>query len=146
MGLLFNIVILYIPLVASAIEPIGTIGQLPPQQHAFLSDGTILRVTQSHLQVVHPNTGDVLEEFGERTRISEVVFSPTSAQLAIMNYHADSEETTVEIWDVKAREQITHWDVAARIDVAAFSPTAILFATSFDNEIHLRKLENWKFS
>ena len=141
MGLLFNIVILYIPLVASAIEPIGTIGQLPPQQHAFLSDGTILRVTQSHLQVVHRNTGDVLEEFGERTRISEVVFSPTSAQLAIMNYHADSEDTTVEIWDVKAREQITHWDVAARIDAAAFSPTAILFATSFDNEIHLW---NWK--
>ena len=138
-SLLFSIVC--VPCVTFAIEPVGTIGQPYPERHTFHSDGTILRAVQSHIQIVHPNTGAVLDEFGERTRISEVVFSPTSAQLAIMNYHSDSKATTVEIWDVKAREQITQWEVAARIDVATFSPTAVLFATSFDNEIHLW---NWK--
>ncbi len=133
--------IVYVPCVTLAIEPVGTIGQPYPERHTFLSDGTILRAVQSHIQIVHPNTGSVLDEFGERTRISNVVFSPTSDRLAILNCHSNRKTTTVEIWSVKNRELINQWEIEVRIDVAAFSPTAVLFATSSGGEIHLW---NWK--
>lgn len=35
--------VLYVPSIALAIEPIGTIGQPVPEHHAFLPDGNILR-------------------------------------------------------------------------------------------------------
>lgn len=130
-----------VPMVALAIEPVGTIGHPYPLRHAFHSDGTILRVSQSHIQVVHPNTGAVLDEFGERTRIREVVFSPTSDHLAILDCHADRTTTVVEIWSVKKRALINQWQIEGRIDAAAFSPTAVLFATAFGGEIHLW---NWQ--
>ncbi len=130
-----------VPMVALAIEPVGTIGHPYPLRHAFHADGTILRVSQSQIQVVHPNTGAVLDEFGERTRIREVVFSPTSDHLAILNCHADRTTTVVEIWSVKKRALINQWQIEGRIDAAAFSPTAVLFATAFGGEIHLW---NWQ--
>ena len=129
------------PHVALAIEPIGTIGQPFPEQHAFLPDGNILRAVLSHIQIIEADTGAVIDEFGERTYISDVVFSPTAEHLAILNYASDSRITTVNIWDVEAREQIAEWEIPARISVAAFSPIDILFAISFNDEIHLW---NWQ--
>ena len=126
---------------ASRNEPIGTIGQPYPEQHVFLSNEVILRVVPTHIQIVDVNTGVVIYEFGERTYISDVVFSPTAAHLAILNYSVDSGTTTVNVWDVNAREQISEWEIAGRIRVVAFSPTEPLFAASFDDEIHLW---NWQ--
>ena len=126
---------------AFAIEPIGTIGQPVPEHHAFLPDGNILRAVLSHIQIIDTDTGAVIDEFGERTYISDVVFSPTAEHLAILNYDSDSRITTINIWDTNVREQITEWEIPARIDVAAFSPIDPMFAISFNNEIHLW---NWQ--
>ncbi len=126
---------------AFAIEPIGTIGQPVPEHHAFLRDGNILCAVPTHIQVIDSQTSKVIEEFGEGTYISEVVFSPTAEHLAILNYDSDSRITTVNIWDVNTREQIAEWEIPARISVAAFSPIGTLFAISFNDEIHLW---NWQ--
>lgn len=129
--------VLYVPSIALAMEPIGTIGQPVPEKHAFRPDGNILRAILSHMQVIDADTGTVLNEFGERTDISDVVFSPTAAHLAILNYDSDSRITTINIWDTHAGEHIAEWEIPARIDVAAFSPIGTLFAISFNDEIHL---------
>lgn len=136
--------LVYFSSLAFGIEPIGTIGQPLPEQHAFLSNDTILRVVPTHIQVVDADTGAVIAEFGERTEVSEVVLSPTAAHLAILNYAVDAKVTTVHIWDVNAREQVSEWPVTARLDeVAAFSPKAPLFAAAFADKIYLW---NWQIS
>ena len=133
--------ILCIPCIALSIEPIGTIGQPYPEQHAFLSNEALLRAVPTHIQIVHPRTGKVIDEFGKRSDSSAVVFSPTAEHVAILNYSPDSKTTTVHVWDVNAREQISEWEIPARIRVSAFNPAQSLFAASFDDEIHLW---NWQ--
>jgi len=139
--------ILWMPCIAFAIEPIGTIGQPYPVRHAFFSNEAILRAAWTHIQIVDLNTGAVIDEFGERSDSSEVIFSPTAAHLAILNYSFDSETTTVNIWNVNTREQISEWAVPTHgyhytpHGIAAFSPTEPLFAASFDDKI---RLWNWQ--
>ena len=133
--------VLYVPSIGLAMEPIGTIGQPVPEKHAFLPNGNILRAVLSHIQVIDTDTGAVIDEFGERADISDVVFSPTTEYLAILNYDSDSRITHINIWNIEARERITEWEIPARIDVAAFSPIDPLFAISFNDEIHLW---NWQ--
>ena len=134
------------PYFVFGLEPIGTIGQPLPEQHAFLSNDTILRVVPTHIQVVDLPTGAVIDEFGERTDYSDVVFSPAASHLAILNYTVDAKVTTVHIWDVNAREQVSAWSVAARLDeVAAFSPKAPLFAAAFEDKIYLWNWQTSKF-
>ena len=138
--------VVYFSSLAFAIEPIGTIGQPLPEQHAFLSNDTILRVVPTHIQIIDTDTGAVIAEFGERTDYSEVVLSPTATHLAILNYAVDSKVTTVHIWDVHAREQVSEWRVPARLDeVAAFSPKAPLFAAAFEDKIYLWNWQARKF-
>ena len=130
-----------LPCLAFAIEPIGTIGKLPPEDHAFLSNETFLRVVPTHIQVVDLHTNAVIDEFGERTDYSDVVFSPTATHLAILNHSGDPRTTTITIWDVNAREQLMEWKFESRVRYAAFSPTDPVFATSFKDGIHLW---NWQ--
>ena len=142
--LLFLITLISIfclPCLAFGIEPIGTIGQPRPEQHAFLSNETILRAVPTHIQVVDAHTGAVVDEFGERTYYSDVVFSPTATHLAILNHSGDPRTTTITIWDVNAREQVMRWQFESRVRYAAFSPTDSVFATSFKDGIHLW---NWQ--
>ena len=133
--------LIYLPCLAFGIQPIATIGQPLPQQHVFLSNETILRVVPTHIQIVNPYTNEVIDEFGERinsiTHVSHVSISPTLEHLAILNASGDSRTTTVNIWDVNARQQVSQWDMSGIIRVAAFSPTAPLFATSYDDQIQL---------
>ena len=133
-----------IPPVTFGIEPIGTIGQPIPEQHAFLNNETIVRVVPTHIQVINVKTGAVTDEFGERTRYSSVVFSPTAEHLAILNRTINSLMTTVNIWDVNNRQLIARWEIAARIsdDETAFSPTQPIFATAIAREIHLWNWQN----
>ena len=133
--------ILCIPCVVFALEPVGTIGQPRPDEHAFLPNGFILRAVNTHIQVVHPDTGAVIDEFGERADSSDVVFSPTAEHLAILDYIPDSKTTTVTIWDVNARQQLSKWEVPARIRSGAFNPKRVQFAIPFNDEI---QLWNWK--
>ena len=135
-----------LPCLVFAIEPIGTIGQPLPEQHAFLSDSVILRVVPTHIQIINTGTGAVIAEFGERTGISEVVLSPTATHLAILNYAVDAKVTTIHIWDVNAHEQVSEWWVTARLnEVAAFSAKTPLFAAAFEDKIYLWNWQTGKF-
>ena len=127
---------------AFAIEPIGTIGQPFPEQHAFLSNEIVVRVLPTYIQIINMNTGAVIDEFAERRYFSDVVLSPDATHLAIFTHADDGKSATVSIWDVNAREQVSEWRVEFRIyDVAAFSPTEPLFAIPSNDGIHLW---NWQ--
>ena len=69
-------------------ESIGTIGQPFPEQHAFLSNEAIVRVTPARIQIIDPNTGALIDEFAEREYFSDVVFSPNASHLAILTHAA----------------------------------------------------------
>jgi len=132
------------PCVAFGIEPIATLGQLPPEKHAFLTNQTILRT--SHLsrtiQIVDRETGEIIDEFGNRPKGSDVVFSPNAAHLAILSDSTQPRTTTVSIWNVEAQELVSEWEAAVPIfDDAVFSPTQPLFATTYKDEIYLW---NWQ--
>ena len=136
---------IFIPLIGSvcmsylayAIEPVATIGQPIPVQHAFLNNDTILRVVPTHIQIVDANTGNVVDNFGNLTYSSDVVFSPSGSHLAVQNYSRNSGGYTISIWDVNAREQVTAWEFEDDFQTAAFSPIQPLLATSIDDEIYL---------
>jgi WD40 repeat protein len=146
LAFLFLISIVCIPCTTFGIEPIGTIGQPIPEQHAFLNNETILRVVPTHIQVVDTNTGEVLDEFGKRTNRNPVVFSPSASHLAIMNYSTDTKTTSVNIWDANAGQLISQWEIAARIsDDAVFSPTQPIFAIPIAREIHFWDWQNGEF-
>ena len=136
---LMNIVCL--PCLAFAIQPIGSIGAPIPEQHAFLFNERLVRVVPTHIQILNPYTNEIIDEFGERllypTHVSDVFISPTAEHLAILNYSIDSRITTINIWDVKARDQVSQWEIRARIEVATFSRSGGLLALSFNDEIHL---------
>lgn len=131
----------FFPCFVLAVEPIGMIGQPFPEQHAFLSNEAIVRVVPTHIQIIDANTGAVIDEFGERTSISDVVFSPTASHLAILNHSVDPRATTLIIWDVKARQQIYEWKFGQYVSKVAFSPTDAVLATALIDGIYLW---NWQ--
>ena len=137
--------IFYLSGVAWALKPIGVIGEPLVEKHAFLSNETILRVLYSHIQVVDADTGVVINAFGERNYISDVILSPTASHLAILNYSRDSKTTTVEIWETHARQQTSQWEMAGPVRLAAFSRIGSLFAVSFDDEITLHNYQTGAF-
>ena len=138
--------LVYFSSLAFAIEPIGTVGQPFPEQHAFLSNETVVRVTPAHIQIIDTNTGAVIDEFAERRYFSDVVLSPDASHLAIFTHAHDGKSATVSIWNVNAREQVSEWRVGFRIyDVAAFSPTEPLFAIPSDDGVHLWNWQTGEF-
>ncbi|MDE0682420.1 MAG: T9SS type A sorting domain-containing protein [Candidatus Poribacteria bacterium] len=138
--------LVYFSSLAFAIEPIGTVGQPFPEQHAFLSNEAVVRVTPAHIQIIDTNTGAVIDEFAERRYFSDVVLSPDASHLAIFTHAHDGKSAAVGIWNVKAREQISEWRVGFRIyDVAAFSPTEPLFAIPSDDGVHLWNWQTGEF-
>ncbi len=136
--------IVWIPCTTFGIEPIGTIGQPIPEQHAFLNNGTILRVVPTHIQVIDANTGTVMDEFGKRTYISHVKFNPRMTHLAILNYFRDTSTTSVNIWDIEARQLISQREIESHIfeDDISFSPTQPIIAIDIAREIHLWNWQN----
>ncbi len=128
--------------ISYAIEPIATMGQPHPEQHAFLNNNSILQVVPTHVQIIDTNTGDVVDEFAELTHFSDVVFSQNGTHLAVMNHSTDPRMTTVTIWDANTRKQISQWKIGSVVhDRATFSPTQPIFATYLYSGIHLW---NWQ--
>ncbi len=130
--------------VAFGIGPIATLGQLPPEKHAFLTNQTILRTLHlgTNIQIVDRETGEIIDEFGTHPKGSDVVFSPNASHLAILNYSFKTRMTNVEIWDTNTQEKIAEWQTESDIDGdAAFSPVAPLLVSHAKNEIHLW---NWE--
>ncbi len=137
--------IFYFSGVAFALKPIGKLGEPLVDQHAFLSNKTILRVLYSHIEVVDADTGVVIDIFGDRNYVSEVILSPTASHLAILNYSSDLKTTTVDIWDTHARQQTSQWEMAGPVRLAAFSRIGSLFAVSFADEITLHNYQTGTF-
>jgi WD40 repeat protein len=136
--------IVCIPCVTFGIEPIGTIGQPFPEQHAFVNNQTIVRVVPTHIQIIDTNAGEVVDEFGKRTHYSNVKLSPTAEHLAMLNRNINSKTTTVGIWDVNRRQLISQWEIAGYIydHDTAFCPTQPIFATAIASEVHLWNWQN----
>ena len=137
------IFVICLPNITFSIEPIGTIGQQLPEKHAFLSNDEILRVVQTHIQIVDVNTGEVVDQFGNLTNSSFVAFSPSSAKhAAILIPSSIPNGDTVQIWDVNTRKQISEWEYESDASInAAFSPIAPLLAISAKSGFHLW---NWQ--
>ncbi len=126
----------------AAIEPIGKIGQPRPVQHTFLNNDTIIRVVPTRIHIVDANTHQVVDEFGKCNEFSDVIFSPSASHLAILNHTTNPRTTTVTIWNVNTREQISQWVIPSIVhDHAVFSPNQPIFATYLPFEIHLW---NWE--
>ncbi len=136
------ICILCFPCIAFSIEPIATIGKPIPDSHAFLNNDSFLRVLPTHFQIIDSQTGEVVDEFGELTKNTDVIISPNATHLAVLNHLKDRKITTVSIWDTNTHEQISLWEIPSTIsDLAGFSPTQPILATILNREIHLW---NWQ--
>ena len=134
------ICLICIPNFIYAIEPIAKLGQPPPEKHAFLTNDTLLRTSfyNTNLQIVERDTGEIIDEFGVRSKYSRVIYSPNATHVAILDDISDSNMTKVTIWDVKARELVSEWNTQFRIgDDAEFSPIHPLFVVSNNKEIQV---------
>lgn len=124
------------------LEPIATIGHQLPKQHAFLSNDKMIRVVQTHIEIVDVDTAEVDDRFGNITEDSEVAFSPSVSHIAILDSCWEDKRTTVNIWDINTREIISNWEFESQVTYyGAFSPIAPLFATVSDRNI---ELWNWQ--
>jgi len=73
--------VLCYPSTGFSLEPIGSIGAPRVEYQAFLSNETLLRVLYKQIQIVDIDTGSVIDTFGERNYVSEVILSPTASHL-----------------------------------------------------------------
>ncbi len=134
--------IFYLHNLTNAIEPIGTIGHELPQKHVFHTNGKMLRVVQRHIEIVDVDTSEVEDEFGNLTDNSEVAFSPNVSHIAILDSSWTNKTTTVNIWDINAREISSNWEFESDDSYyGAFSPIEPLFAAVSDTSI---ELWNWQ--
>ncbi len=132
----------YLHNLTNAIEPIGTIGHELPQKHVFHTNEKMLRVVQTHIEIVDVDTSEVEDEFGNLTDNSEVAFSPTVSHIAILDSFWKDRKTTVNIWDINAREIFSNWEFESDGSYyGAFSPIEPLLAAVSDTSI---ELWNWQ--
>ena len=124
-----------------ALEPIGTIGHQLPKKHVFLSNSKLLRVFQTHIEIVDVDTTEMEDVFGDFTENSEVAFSPTASHIAILDFSWKDKKTIVHIWDMNAREIVSNWEFESEVtSYGAFSPIDPLFAT-----VSKRNIELWNW-
>lgn len=135
--------VLCYPSAGLSLEPIGSIGNPRVEYQAFLSNETLLRVLYKQIQIVDIDTGSVIDTFGERNYVSEIILSPSGSHLAILNYSQDSDTTTIEIWETHTREQKSEWVIPGHAVLAAFSRLGFVLAVSVDDDI---SLWNWQTS
>lgn len=140
------ILIFYLPAITLAVEPIGTIGQQLPEKHAFLSDDKILRVVQTHIEIVDANTGEVVDQFAELQSNSYIAISPSVEHLAILSTLPDSDEDSVQIWDINAKELISEWQYVSDAQRnAAFNPTSPMLVIAAKEGFHLWNWQTGEF-
>ncbi len=140
-ALIFSIIL---PCSTFGIEPIATFGKPSPEKHAFLTNQTLLRTDYfgTNIQIVDGDTREIIDEFGVRSKDSYVVFSPSAEHVAILEENNSAKTTTVNIWDVIARELISEWEAPSFINHnAEFDPIQPLLVSSDNNEI---LIWNWQ--
>ncbi len=133
--------VINIPGITLALEPIGTIGHQLPREHVFFTNDQMLRVVQTHIEIVDANTGEVKDIFANLTDYSEVAFSPSTSHVAILDSSWKDNKTIVEIWDINVKEIISNWEIDSDdIYYGAFSPIDPLLAT-----VSNRSMELWNW-
>ena len=139
---ILSIIISCAPEITFGIDPISTIGHQLPKQYTFLSNDEILRVVQTHIEIVDANTGEVEDKFGFLTDNSDVTFTPNVSHVAVMDYYGNTDKTIVNIWDINTREIVSNWEYESDIKYhGVFNPIDPLFVTVSNHSI---ELWNWQ--
>ena len=121
----------------AAVEPIGSLGEGILRQAHFLPDGTVLRVMTDRIEIVNPNTNEIIDKFAEGLNWGEVTLSPDGVWMATVTDSDNTRKPLIEIWEIATRKPIHRWESEWRPSVVAFSTAAPLVAVAFGDEIHL---------
>ena len=124
----------------AAVQPIGSLGEGILRQAHFLPDGTVLRVMTDRIEIVDPDTNEIIDKFAEGINTEEVNLSPNGAWLAVVTDSDGTRKSFIEIWEIATRKPIrrleSEWPSAV-----AFSTAAPLLAVAFGDKVHLW---NWE--
>ena len=127
---------------SGAVEPIGSIGQGILYQAYFLPDGSVLRVMADYIEIVDPETNEIIDKFAEGLNWGRVTLSPDGAWLAIITDLDNTRKPSIEIWEVATRRLIRRFESTLdSVRLVAFSTTAPLLAVTYRDQIHLW---NWE--
>ena len=129
---------LFASAIAAAVEPIGSLGEGVLQQAHFLPDGTILRVMRDRIEIVNPDTNEIIDKFAEGVNWGRVTLSPDGAWLAIITDLDGTTKPFIEIWEIATRKLIRRLE--SRLDsvrLVAFSTAAPMLAVTYRDQIDL---------
>ena len=133
---------LFTSTIVGAVEPIGSLGESVLRQAHFLPDRTVLRVRADRIEIVNPDTNEVIDTFAEGLNWGDVTLSPDGRWLAITTDLDSTEKPFIEIWEIGARKLIRRLESGLDwIGVVAFSTAAPLLAVTYRDQIHLW---NWE--
>ena len=139
--ILFLCLTLFASATLGAVEPIGSIGEGVLRQAHFLPDGTVLRVMVDRIEIVNPDTDEVIDKFAEGLNWAAVTLSPNGVWLAIPTYVDGTKDSLIEIWEIATRRLIQKLELKSGAGLVVFSNAAPLLAISDRDQIHLW---NWK--
>ena len=134
--------ILFTSATVGAVEPVGSLGQGMLYQAYFLPDGSVLRVMAGHIEIVNPETNEIIDKFAEGLNWGRVTLSPDGAWMAIITDLDSTRGPFIEIWEVATRRLVRRLE--SRLDfvsLVAFSTAAPLLAVTYRDQIHLW---NWE--
>ena len=133
---------LFVSVTVGAVEPIGSLGESVLRQAHFLPDRTVLRVRADRIEIVNPDTNEVIDTFAEGLNWGDVTLSPDGRWLAITTDLDSTEKPFIEIWEIGTRKMIRRLESGLDwIGVVAFSTAAPLLAVTYRDQIHLW---NWE--
>ena len=134
--------LLFTSTMIGAVEPIGSLGAGVLQQAHFLPDGTVLRVMADHIEIVNPDTNQVIDKFAEGLNWVRVTLSPDGAWLAIAINLGGTTKPFIEIWEIATRKLMRRLELELdRVHMVAFSTAASLLAVTYRDQIDLW---NWE--
>ena len=146
--ILFLYLTLFTTARAAAVEPVGSLGGGFLGQPRFLPDGTLLGVVRNGIEIIDPDTDNIIVHFAEGSgRIRHLRVSPDGQQALIWRYSTGHEDI-IELWDITTQKKLRQWSLAGPrgwsgqpVD-AVFSPTEPVIAihNGEDNII----LWNWE--
>ena len=139
---------LFISATVDAVEPVGSLGGGFLGQAQFLPDGTLLGVMRGGIEIIDPDTDNVIVHFAEDPGgIRHLSVSP-DGQKAVIWRNVIGREDMVELWDITTQKKLRQWPLAGprgwsgQPFDAVFSPTEPVIAihNGEDNII----LWNWE--
>ncbi len=134
---------LFTSTMTAAVEPIGSLEEGILRQAHFLPEGAVLRVMADRIEIVNPDTNEVIDKFAEGLNWGRVTLSPDGAWLAITVDLGGTTKPFIEIWEIATRKLIRRLE--SRLDsvrMVAFGTAAPVLAVTYRDQIHLWNWEN----